>query len=224
MPEPGQPSVLSLLNDNGCVTRFKPDPLPPDLLETVLKAACQTPSPWNLQTWQFVVVRSLSARKLVLEQCGGAGPAAKAPVLLIALGDPAAWKRAPERLAEMVRSGTLKEGEEAGHLERIRRLWSAPGAAQILAVARTHAALQQLSLAAGAFNLGTAWIVEYDDAKLMRAFHIPENLVIVAVVGLGYCEERRSLPAPVLGRMVFAEAYGLPWSGNGEGDKSGGEA
>jgi nitroreductase len=135
---------------------------------------------------------------------------------LIALGDPAAWKRAPERLAEMVRSGTLKEGEEAGHLERIRRLWSARGAAQILAVARTHAALQQLSLAAAAFNLGTAWVVEYDAAKLMETLHIPKNLVIVAVLGLGYCEERRSL--------VFAEAYGLPWSGNGEGDNSGGEA
>ena len=223
MPEPGQPSFLALLHDNVCVTRFKPAPLPPDLLETVLKVACQTPSPWNLQTWQFVVVRSPTARKLVLKHCGETGPSAKAPVLLIALGDPAAWKRAPERLAEMVRSGTLKEGEEAAHLEQIRRLWSVGGAARTLAVARTHAALQQLSLAAGAFNLGTAWIVEYDVAKLMQALHIPQNLIVVAVLGLGYCEERRALPAPVLGRMVFAEAYGLPWSRNREEDKSGGE-
>jgi nitroreductase len=175
------------------------------VLEDVLKAACQTPSPWNLQTWQFVVVHSSAARELVLKHCVEPGPAGKAPVLLVALGDPAAWKHAPERLAEMVQSGTLKEGEEAAQLERIRRLWSAGGAARTLAVARTHAALQQLCA-----------------ARLGKALHIPDNLVVVALLGLGYCEERRNLPAPVLGRMVFAEAYGLPWPRGGDKTAGGG--
>jgi nitroreductase len=222
MVEPGQATVLSLLQDNGCVTRFKDDGVPPGVLENVLKAACQTPSPWNLQTWQFVVARSSAARELVLKHCVEPGPAGKAPVLLVALGDPAAWKHAPERLAEMVQSGTLKEGEEAAQLERIRRLWSAGGAARTLAVARTHAALQQLCFAAGAFDLGTSWILEYDAARLGKALHIPDNLVVVALLGLGYCEERRNLPTPVLGRMVFAEAYGLPWPRGGDKTAGGG--
>jgi nitroreductase len=84
MVEPGPATVLSLLQDNGCVTRFKDDGVPPGVLEDVLKAACQTPSPWNLQTWQFVVVHSSAARELVLKHCVEPGPAGKAPVLLVA--------------------------------------------------------------------------------------------------------------------------------------------
>jgi len=211
MVEPGQSSFLALLQDNGCVTRFKPDPVPPEILENIFRASCQTSSPWNLHTWQFVVAATPAARDLVLRHCVDPGSAADAPVLVVALGDPAAWKQAPERLAEMVRSGTLKQGEEAAQLERIRRLWSTGGAARTLAVARTYAAIQQLSLAAAALDLGVCWVLEHDAGRLAQALHIPENLLLVGVLGLGYCAERRSLPSPVLSRMVFSNAYGLPW-------------
>jgi nitroreductase len=204
-------ALLAKLSANGCVTRFKPDPIPEELLETLLEAACRTPSPWNLQPWQFVVLRSPEARARVLRHCPDPGLAASAPVLLVALGDPAAWKRAPERLAEMVRAGSLAPGEEPAQLQRIQRRWSVGDAARVLAVARTHAAVQQMCVAALAADLGICWVHEFDPAAVARARHIPNDLLVVALLGLGYCAERSALPAPHLTRMVFAEAYGLPW-------------
>lgn len=204
--------LLQKLRTNGCVTQFKPEAIPEATLARILTAGCQTPSPWNLQPWQFVVVRSEEGRARILRHCTDPGPAATAPVLLLALGDPAAWKRAPERLAELVRGGSLRPGEEAAHLEQIRRTWSAAGADRMLAVARTHAALQQLCLAALAFDVGVHWVREFDVARLARVLHVPDNLLVVGMLGLGYCAERAVLPPPALPRMVFAEAYGLPWS------------
>jgi len=204
-------ALLAKLSVNGCVTEFKSDPVPEEILERILEAACQTSSPWNLQPWQFVVVRSPEARARVLQHCPDPGLAAHAPVLLVALGDPAAWKRAPERLAEMVRSGSLTPEQEPAQLQRIQQRWSVGDAARVLAVARTHAAVQQMYVTALAADLGVCWVHEFDAAGLARALHIPSSLLIVGLLGLGYCAERSVMAAPHLARMVFAEAYGLPW-------------
>ena len=204
-------TLLEQLRGAGCATSFRAEAIPDAVLERILEAACQTPSPWNLQPWQFVVVRSEEGRSRLLRHCASPGPARGAPVLLVALGDPAAWKQAPERLAALVAEGKLDPQEEARELDLIRRHWSASGAAHTLAVARTHAALQQLGLVALAFGVGVCWVHDLDLARLARALHIPENLVVVAMLGLGYPADRVRLPAPSLPRVVFAEAYGLPW-------------
>jgi nitroreductase len=204
-------ALLEQWNGAGCATRFLAEPIPEAVLERILEAACRAPSPWNLQPWQFVVVRSPEGRELLLRHAAHPGPARGAPVLLLALGDPAAWKQAPERLAELVAEGQLDPRDEALELELIRRHWSAGGAAHTLAVARTHAALQQLGLAALAFGVGVCWVHDLDVARLARALHIPANLVVVAMLGLGYPADRVRLPALSLPRVVFSEAYGLPW-------------
>lgn len=214
MLESGREALLTMLQVNGCAGKFKPEPIPEETLETILAVACQTPSPWNLQTSQFIVARTEASRALILRHCPAPGLGATAPALVVALGDPGAWKHAPERLAEMVRRGSLKKAEEAVQLERIRRLWSASGAARLLAVARTHAAVQQLCMAAMACDVGTCWVPEFDAAGLGRALHIPENLLVVGLIGMGYLAERAAMPPPSVARMVFYEAYGLPWSGD----------
>ncbi|MGH8459048.1 MAG: nitroreductase family protein, partial [Nevskiales bacterium] len=56
-------ALLEQWRGAGCATRFLPEPVPPAVLERILEAACRAPSPWNLQPWQFVVVRSPEGRE-----------------------------------------------------------------------------------------------------------------------------------------------------------------
>lgn len=203
---------LAQLRAGTCTTQFKPDPIPPAILESVLETGCQTTLPWNLRPWQFIVVSAEPWRSKLLRHCLEPGPAATAPVLLVALGNPQAWKQAPARLNELMRSGSLPPGQEALHLERIQRQWSVGEAARVFAIAQTHAALQQTRLAALICGLSSSWIYELDAPGLAESLHIPDNLLVVGVLGLGYCAERTQLPPPCLARTVFAEAYGLPWA------------
>lgn len=202
---------LAQLRTGCCVTRFKLEAIPTETLEWILKAGCQTASPWNLQPWQFIVVRSEAGRTEFLRHCMDPGPAATAPVLVVGLGDPLAWKRAPARFNELMRCGSLPPGSEAMYLERIQRQWSVGDAARVFAIAQTHAALQQICLTALACDVCSWWIHEFDVAGLTRALHIPANLLLVGAVGLGYCADSAALPAPSIARTVFAEAYALPW-------------
>lgn len=204
-------SWLAQLQAGSCVTHFESREIPPEILDIVLEAGCQTVLPWNLQPWQFVVVTSLAGRERLLRHCLEPGPAVTAPALLIALGDPRAWKRAPARLSEMVISSSLPPGSEADHLQRIRQQWGTGDTARLFAIAQTHAALQQIRLVAMAYDISSWWMGEFDAAAIARDFHIPETLLVVAVLGLGYCVRRAVLPRASLARAVFAEAYGLPW-------------
>lgn len=209
--EIGRESWLAQLQAGSCVTHFEARQIPTETLNVILEAGCQTELPWNLQPWQFVVVTSPTGRERLLRHCQDPGPAATAPALIIALGDPRAWKRAPARLSEMVISSNLPAGSEAEHLQRIRQQWGSGDTARLFAIAQTHAALQQIRLVAMAYDLSSWWMGEFEAAAIARDFHIPETLLVVAVLGLGYCVRRAVLPRASLARTVFAEAYGLPW-------------
>lgn len=210
-PELSLESWLAQLQAGSCVTHFEPREIPTATLDFILEAGCQTVLPWNLQPWQFVVVSSPEGRARLLQHCVEPGPAATAPALVIALGDPRAWKRAPARLSEMVISSSLPPGSEADHLHRIRQQWGSGDTARLFAIAQTHAALQQIRLVALAHDISSWWMGEFDAAGIARDFHIPDTLLVVAVLGLGYCIRRAVLPRASLARTVFAEAYGLPW-------------
>jgi nitroreductase len=209
--EVGRQDWLAQLQVGCFVTRFKPDPIPPETLQSILEAGSRTTSAWNLQPWQFIVVNSSVGRERLLFECFDPGPVTTAPVLLVGLGDPQAWKQGPSRLSELMRCGGLAPGKQASHLERIQRQWSMGDAARVFAIAQTHAALQQICLAARAFDVCSGWVHEFDALGIARSFQVPENLVVVGVLGLGYCAEKTPLPARSLARTVFAEAYGLPW-------------
>lgn len=209
-------SWLAQLQLGDCVTHFEPRPIPAESLDQILETGSQTALPWNLQPWQFVVVTAPASRERLLRHCLDPGPAVTAPALIIALGDPRAWKQAPARLSEMVISSSLAPGSEAGHLNRIRQQWSAGDTARVFAIAQTHAAVQQIRLVALAWGVSSWWIGEFDAAAIARDFHIPDTLLLVTVLGLGYCAGRAVLPRPSLARTVFAEAYGLPWPRSGE--------
>jgi len=208
----------------GGVARFQHRPVPLELLEHILQAGCETQSSWNLRPWQFIVVRSEVKRDQVLRHCVESGPATTAPVLIVGLANPRAWKQAPERLAELARHGRLAADSHAAHLGRIHRQWSVGDAARVLAIAQTHGALQQICASAASHTLCAHWVNEFDAAALARTLHVPDPLVIVGVLALGFCDQPATLPSAPFSRAIFSEAYGLPWGPLGEPAAAGEEA
>jgi F420 biosynthesis protein FbiB-like protein len=61
---------LELLETRTSVRAFKPDPVPPDLLEQVLQAATWAPSAHNRQPWRFAVLSSLESKARLAEDMG----------------------------------------------------------------------------------------------------------------------------------------------------------
>ena len=70
----------------------------------------------------------------------------------------------------------------------------------------------QMMLQAADIGLGTTWVMHFDAAKTVEEFHLPENIVPVAMLPLGYPAED-SIPGEMHGlrlpreKLVFFENF-----------------
>ena len=192
--------------------RFRPDPLPDDLLGRLLLAAHHAPSVGFMQPWNFVVVRSAEVKGRVK----------------------AAFERANERAAglfEPERSGRYRALKLEGIVESPVNLLvtcdrSRHGPVVLgrtsqpeMDLYSTVCAVQNLWLAARAEGVGVGWVSIVDPDDLRTVFGLPETVVPVAYLCLGLVPEFG--PSPELERLgwqdrialaplVFDEHWGRP--------------
>jgi len=64
---PSPESLLTLLKTRRSIRRYKPDPVPDEMVQQLLEAARWAPSASNRQPWEFIVVRDEAIRKQVAQ-------------------------------------------------------------------------------------------------------------------------------------------------------------
>lgn len=72
-------------------------------------------------------------------------------------------------------------------------------------------AMEHLILAATALGLGTCWIGGFEEDKIKKLFHIPENYRVVAMTTLGYPAERDGIVGKIT-RSIVKSANRKPLS------------
>jgi nicotinate-nucleotide--dimethylbenzimidazole phosphoribosyltransferase len=182
------------------VRRFRPDPVPDDVLQRVLTAAHAAPSVGHSQPWRFVVVRDPATRD-------------RAAVLTdrerlrqAALLEPDAARRLLDLQLEGVREAPLgivvccdRRAAPAGVLGRATfpdaDLWSCA------------AAIQNLWLAARAEGLGLGWVTLFRPEDLAGLVGLPDGVVTLGWLCLGWPDERP--PEPGLERAGWSRRLPL---------------
>lgn len=161
------------------VRRFRPDPVPPGLLEHLLRLACLAPSVGFSQPWRFVLVRDPARRAAVrasfaasnAEALAAQGPSRADHYARLKL---AGLDEAPEQLAVF-----CEPDPATGHGLGRRTM------PETVAYS-TVAAVQTLWLAARAHGLGLGWVSILDPAAVGAALDVPAGWQLVAYLCLGY--------------------------------------
>ena len=169
------------------IRRYRPDPISEQNLLDVLRIASRAPSPWNLQPWRFVVVRSAEAKKQLRDAAFGQTQVEAASVVIVLYSDMdealarvdevqhPAW---PQDRRTKTRDGIL--GYFANLTPEQRHQWGR---------AITYIALGYLLLAAEAFSFGSSPMLGFDPAKVKAQFQLPSHAEVAALVALGYPDE-----------------------------------
>ncbi len=192
------------------VRAFRPDPVPEDVLRRILGAAHHAPSVGFMQPWNFIVVRD---------------PATKAAVKVSFLEENArATAHYAGKRGELYRSLKL-EGLEEAPLNVCVTCDHTRGGPHVLGrntivdtdVYSTCCAVENLWLAARAEGVGVGWVSILTETALRRILGIPEHVIPVAYLCVGFPEvfydepelERRGwrdrLP---LDQAIFSERWG----------------
>jgi nitroreductase len=156
--------AMDCIKGRASVRRFKQDGIPDIVLDEVLEAAIAAPSAGNCQDWEFVVVRKPENRKRLASACMGQKMIEQAPVVVV------------------VCSNTKKISRYG---ERGETLYTIQDAAT---------ATQNLMLAAWSKDIGSCWVGAFDEAEVSQLLVLPGHVRPMAVVPLGYPEEKPEKP------------------------------
>jgi 5,6-dimethylbenzimidazole synthase len=186
--EPERAAVYRAIGARRDVRRgFVNRPLPDELLQRLLSAAHSAPSVGFMQPSRFIVIRSLATRRAVHDIFQEANAQAAASY---------AGERG-EQYAALKLEGILEAPQnlcivcdaqnERGH--RLGRHTMPETAAY-----STVCAVQNLWLAARAEGVGVGWVSILDPVRLRTVLHIPEHILPVAYLCLGYVDRFASEP------------------------------
>ena len=88
---PSPESLLALLKSRRSIRRYRPDPVPDEMVEQLLEAGRWAPSATNRQPWTFIVVRDEAIRQQIAEHAAFYfirwAHVAEAPLLIVLGGD-----------------------------------------------------------------------------------------------------------------------------------------
>ncbi|MGH6853987.1 MAG: 5,6-dimethylbenzimidazole synthase [Aestuariivirga sp.] len=168
-------------------SQFLPRPIPAETLQRLLLAAHHAPSVGFMQPWNFIVITAQDTKTAIKSAFAKAN------------GE-AARLFENERLA--LYSALKLEGIGEAPINLCITCDRERGGPVVLG--RTHnrdtdiystvCAVQNLWLAARAEGLGVGWVSIFNDADLRRILGLPDHVVPVAYLCLGYVEELHQTP------------------------------
>jgi nitroreductase len=145
------------------IRKFKPDPVPRELLERLIEAARLAPSAANLQPLEFVAVDAAGPRAEIF-------PCLKWAAYITPAGDP---RPGEEPAAYVVMLANTKIREKMFEYD-------------------IGAAMENMILAGLAEGVGSCWMLSIDRDKLRAILGVPEHYRIDSVLALGYPAEEPS--------------------------------
>ena len=199
-PPGDRDAFYGVLRSRRDIRRYRPDPVPDDVLARVLAAGHAAPSVGHSQPWRFVVVRDPALRER------------------------AAWMADEQRLAQ---AAQLAPDSARGLLDlQLEGIREAPLGVVVCCDRRTPAAgvlgratfpdadlwscacaIQNLWLAARAEGLGMGWVTLFEPAELSALLGVPEGVETLGWLCLGWPDERP--PAPGLERQGWSSRLPL---------------
>jgi len=164
-------NFFATVRNRHSIRKYQPDmPIEPEKLHAILEMACAAPSAGDLQSYRIIVVTKLEQRLALSHVAQDQKFISEAPVCLIFCTD--------------ANRSSQQFGDRGAILYTIQD-------------ATISAAYAQLAIVAA--GLGSTWIGHFDEKKVTEIIELPENIVPVALLSLGYPAE---IPEPTSRRSM----------------------
>jgi len=205
---PESPGLFETIYTARALRRFKPDPIPDEVMFQVLDAAIRAPSGQNAQDWRFIIVTDPAVKQKLQDWSLEAYNRYQAR-----------YVERPELLDELPRTQrlSLKSVRDLAHnlakvpaviiVTGLKGRHSTPGGSTFPAVQNLMLAARALGLGASIFNFPLSHVDE-----LMELLKIPDNNQVYCLIPIGYPTDKHGpVRRKPVREVVYLERFGETW-------------
>ena len=172
-------TVKEAIEQRRSIRKFKPDPVPDDLINQMLEAARLAPSGTNRQPWRFQVIKDAELKKKLAEDAAfGNQVVADAPVIIVCGSELLTFVKG-HKLAP---PGGEYYGADSDDPEELKKF-------QTDAHIYTAIAVEHMVLTATAIGLGTCWLQRLRYGQVARILGWPRHIPAFTFLLVGYPDE-----------------------------------
>jgi len=187
--------VKTAMQERRSIRKFKPDPVPEEMLRELLEAARLAPSGTNQQPWRFIVVKNQEVKEKIQKAAFNQRFLSEAPVLLVCCADLSTYaKNTRKRLEELVEAGVFSADYIAfypnadGPKDAEALKGYKPHAMLNVAIAGEHIALRAVSL-----GLGTCYVQLMRAREISQILDLPEDLIVTCLMPVGFPDQKPAM-------------------------------
>lgn len=192
---------------------FSSDPVAEADLERILRAGLEAPSSYNLQPWRFVVVRDPAARRRLREAALGQDQVEQAPVVIVACGDPEAWRDDLELVIAIGREhGIDDESRIDRKRHNVAKALNEQSNMPMWVTKQTMIAATTMMWMAESLGYDTGPMEGFDEGLVREALGIPDRVRVVFLLAVGRLsgDDGRYPGRLPVSRTLFVDRYGEP--------------
>jgi nitroreductase len=181
-----------ILDKRRSINFFDPDKeLPDELLGKMIDLAAKSPSSFNLQPWNLIVLRNKEEKAKLRALAWDQPKVTEAPVVLIILADKNGWQEGhptvEKNWQEMIKAGSMQPEQRDWFLGAAKSLYDwGPNANLAFAAKNTGFFAMSLMFAATSLGLESHPMDGFDHEGVRKAFNIPDNFWIPLLLAVGY--------------------------------------
>ena len=212
--------ILDVLMSRKSIRRYKPDPVPDEMIDKILEAARWAPTGENYQPWRFIVIRDTETKNRIGSLARlGSGSRMTTWYCLGEMQERFTKIEDPVKRAEVLRfmySGEVSEF--AKHAPLVIAVIGTLMEGSVDVPYDLSAAIENILLEAHSLGLGACWVhgpvaSTRDAKKFKEILKIPTGMgeyKVIAYIAIGWPKEQRKHPRPKLPLedMVFWEEFG----------------
>jgi nitroreductase len=172
-------TVMEAIQNRRSIRKFKPDPVPDEVINQILEAARLAPSATNRQPWRFQVIKDPALKeKIFNEATFSMRHVLEAPVVIACGSEMLTFVKGHK----MAPPGSEYFGANSEDWEELKQF--IPDAHMSTAIGITH-----LILTATALGLGTCWVQRIRYGQLAKILGWPRHIIPLVLIPVGYPDE-----------------------------------
>ena len=173
-------TVAEAIQKRRSIRKFRPDPVPDEMIEQVLEAARLAPSGTNRQPWRFQIIKEGELKNRLIEDAviGTQPQIGQAPVVVVCGSELLTFVKG-HKLSPPDSEYFGADSEDPAELQKF------------LADAHMYTAIavEHMVLMATALGLGTCWVQRMRFGQAAKILGWPRHIAVLTLLLIGYADE-----------------------------------